>query len=116
MSVVKGEGQFIGSGMSALFLYETLESAADRGYGVIIQPVGPEQSRGFNLYQVTPSKALAYNAMYEALKGILLVAQPADSNSTMVFEKEYHGGFIVLGNRLEDAVKALNKVAGIKDK
>ncbi|KKL82237.1 hypothetical protein LCGC14_1986810 [marine sediment metagenome] len=71
MSVVKGEGQFIGSGMSALFLYETLESAADRGYGVIIQPVGPEQSRGFNLYQVTPSKALAYNAMYEALKELL---------------------------------------------
>jgi len=50
--------------------------------------------------------------LYEALKGILLVAHPENDNSSMVFEKEYIGGFIVLGNRLEDAVKALSKAEG----
>lgn len=47
-------------------------------------------------------------AMYEALKGILLVAIPCE-NSKMEFEKTYLGVFKVLGNRLEEAVSALAK-------
>ena len=50
--------------------------------------------------------------MYEALKGILLTATPGNKNSRMVFEKEYLGGFVVLGNRLEIAVQALAKAEG----
>ena len=49
--------------------------------------------------------------MYKALKGILLVATPLN-NSEMEFEKSYPGTYRVLGNRLDDAVKALAKAEG----
>ena len=38
--------------------------------------------------------------MYEALRGILLVATPL-GNAEMIFEKLYPGVYRVLGNRLE---------------
>ena len=47
--------------------------------------------------------------MYEALKGILQVAQPY---SDRVFEKKYHGLFIVYGNRLDTALEAISKADG----
>ena len=50
--------------------------------------------------------------LYEALKGILLVARPADEHAKMVFEKTYQGVFEVLGNRLETAAEALSSVKG----
>jgi hypothetical protein len=50
--------------------------------------------------------------MLKALKGILLVATPINENSTMVFEKEYFGGFEVLGNILESACDAIAKAEG----
>ena len=66
----KGECAFIGCGATAKFIFETLESAADRGYGVIVEPVGPEDSRAFNLYQVTPARAKAAPNMYELLNEV----------------------------------------------
>jgi hypothetical protein len=54
---------------------------------------------------------LAATEMYAALKGILLVAIPLE-NSTFEFEKTYIGAFKVLGNRLEQAVNAINKAEG----
>jgi len=68
MGYTKGEGAFIGCGATAKFIFETLETAADRGYGVIVEPVGGENSRAFNLYQVTPAKAKSAPDLYEALK------------------------------------------------
>ena len=50
--------------------------------------------------------------LYEALKGILQVATPIGPNSRMTFEKQYLGGFKVLGNRLDTAVEAIRKAEG----
>jgi len=66
----KGEIEFIGCGATARFIFEKIELAADRGYGIIIEPVGTENNRGFNLYQVTPSLAKSATDLYEALKDI----------------------------------------------
>ena len=54
----------------------------------------------------------ATDDLYEAFKGILLVAIPHGKTDSMVFEKEYFGKFDVLGNRLEKAVEALSKAEG----
>ena len=66
----KREAEFIGCGTTMKFIFEKIELAADRGYGVIIEPVGGENNRAFNLYQVTPSLAKVSPNMYEALKEI----------------------------------------------
>ncbi len=78
----KGECAFIGCGATAKFIYETLESAADRGYGVIVEPVGTENSRAFNLYQVTTSKAKAAPDLCEALKELYEWARLSYSDDT----------------------------------
>jgi len=68
----KGECAFIGCGATAKFIFETLESAADRGYGVIVEPVGTEDRRAFNLYQVTPAKAKIAPCLCEAFEELIL--------------------------------------------
>lgn len=50
--------------------------------------------------------------LYEALKGILLVATPI-GHSEFKFEKTYFGKFEVHGNRLETALEILAKVDSI---
>ncbi len=49
--------------------------------------------------------------MYEALRGILLVAQPCDG-AKFEFEKTYIGVFRIHGNRLEKALEVLAKAEG----
>ncbi len=64
------ELEFIGCGVSAKFLHEKIALAADRGYGVLIEPVGGENNRVFNLYQVTPSLGKSAPDLYEACEAV----------------------------------------------
>jgi len=84
MAKTRGEVGFIGCGATADFIFQTIESAADRGYGVIVEPVGGENNRAFNLYQITPSKAKAAPDLYEALKELMEALEEVGSNSNGV--------------------------------
>lgn len=71
MNYTKSESEFIGCAKTATFLAEKIDLAADRGYGVIVEPVGRENDRAFNLYQITPALAKAAPELCEALKYII---------------------------------------------
>jgi hypothetical protein len=84
----------------------TIERTPDieKPYYKVARSITFKDSEAANLF-------LAAYDMYAALKGILLVAQPLE-NASFEFEKTYVGMFKVHGNRLEQAVNAINKADG----
>ena len=78
------------------------EIVRDSAMKAACQGLSFEELRALN-----PNLLRAAPAIRKALRGIIMVARPVNSNSTMVFEKEYRGAFSVLGSRLETACEAL---------